>query len=90
VVFSVTVTTGDGEAVPNGETVTVHAGSVTCTVTLHAGTGTCTIVNSALLVGGPYAVTVSYSGDGDLASSSGKPRQPCDPWVRFVAPPRRS
>jgi hypothetical protein len=71
VVFSVTVTTGDGEAVPNGETVTVHAGSVTCTVTLHAGTGTCTIVNSALLVGGPYAVTVSYSGDSDLASSSG-------------------
>ena len=71
VVFTVTVSTGNGETVPNGETAKVHVGSVTCTVTLHGGIGTCTITNSALSIGGPYAVSASYSGDGNLTDSSG-------------------
>jgi uncharacterized repeat protein (TIGR01451 family) len=68
-VFTVTVKTHDGEAVPNGETVTVHVGSVTCTVTLTNGTGTCTIAKTAL-GDGSYSVSATYSGDANLSGSS--------------------
>jgi hypothetical protein len=69
-VFSVTVTTHYGEAVPNGEKVTVHVGPVTCTVVLKGGKGTCTIANTALPVGS-YAASATYGGDATLRGSSG-------------------
>ncbi len=68
-VFSVTVTTHDGEAVPRGETVTVTVGSASCTVTLNAGKGTCEITKSALKAGS-YSVTATYGGDVNLNGSS--------------------
>ena len=69
-VFTVTVTTHNGEAVPNGNQVTVKVGSATCTVTLNAGTGTCTIAKSALPAG-TYSVSATYAGDANLGGSSG-------------------
>jgi hypothetical protein len=69
-VFSVTVTTHYGEAVPNGETVTVTVGSVKCNVVLTNGKGTCLIANTALAVGS-YSVSATYGGDANLSSSSG-------------------
>jgi hypothetical protein len=69
-VFTVNVTTGNGEAVPGGETATVHVGSVTCTVALKGGKGTCTIANTALPVGS-YLVLATYGGDANLSGSSG-------------------
>jgi uncharacterized GH25 family protein len=69
-VFSVTVRTHHGEAVPTGETVTVHVGSVTCTVILKRGKGICTIANTALPVG-TYFVSATYGGDANLSGSSG-------------------
>ena len=49
-VFSVTVTTKHGEAVPNGETVTVDVGYATCIAPLSAGKGSCEIARTALPV----------------------------------------
>jgi uncharacterized ParB-like nuclease family protein len=69
-VFSVTVTTHYGEAVPNGKRLTVHVGHVTCTVVLKGGKGACTIANTALPVGS-YLVSATYGGDADLSGSSG-------------------
>ena len=69
-VFSVTVASHYGEAVPNGEKVTVHVGNVTCTAVLKGGNGTCTIANNALPVGS-YPVLATYGGDANLRSSSG-------------------
>jgi hypothetical protein len=69
-VFSVAITTHDGETVPNAETVTVYVGSAKCTVSLSGGKGTCTIANTALAVG-TYSVSANYGGDGNLNSSSG-------------------
>ncbi len=69
-VFSVAVTTHHGEAVPDGEKVTVHVGNVTCTAVLNGGDGTCTIANNALAVGS-YPVQATYGGDANLSSSSG-------------------
>jgi hypothetical protein len=69
-VFSVSVKTGNGETVPNGEIVTVKVGSTSCMVTLSAGAGTCFIANSALGVG-TYSVSATYSGDTNLSNSSG-------------------
>ena len=68
-VFSVTVTTHYGEAVPSAEKVTVKVGTATCTATLSTGKGTCTIAKSALGVG-TYAVSASYGGDTNLSASS--------------------
>jgi hypothetical protein len=67
--FSATVRTGGGEAVPNGETVTIHVGSAWCNAVLHNGTGTCSIANSALPPG-QYLVTASYGGDATLSGAS--------------------
>ncbi len=69
-VFTVTVTSGHAEAIPNGETLKVTVGSATCTVTLSGGTGTCKLSNTALQVGS-YAVSAAYAGDTNLGSSSG-------------------
>ncbi len=69
-VFSVAVTARYGEAVPNGEKVTVHVGDATCTAVLKGGNGTCTIANNALPVGS-YPVQATYGGDANLSSSSG-------------------
>ena len=71
VTFTAHVSSTHGETVPNGEviTVSVNSGATTCTVTLPATT--CTIGNSALPGGGPYPVTASYPGDGNLLSSTG-------------------
>jgi ketopantoate hydroxymethyltransferase len=69
-VFSVTVTTHYGEAVPNGEKVTVHVDDVTCTAVLKGGNGTCTIADNALPEGS-YLVQATYGGDANLSSSSG-------------------
>jgi len=69
-VFTVSVKTHYGEAVPNSEKVTVAVGSTTCTVLLNAGGGTCTIAKSALSTG-TYTVTASYGGDANLTGSTG-------------------
>jgi hypothetical protein len=69
-IFSVNVKTGNGEAVPNAETVSVKVGSTSCLVTLSAGQGTCSIANSALGVGS-YSVSATYVGDVNLSGSSG-------------------
>jgi len=68
-VFTVGVATHYGEAVPNGEKVTVTVGSTSCVATLTAGNGTCTITNSALKPGS-YAVSNVYSGDANHTGSS--------------------
>jgi hypothetical protein len=68
-VFTVTATTGNGEAVPNNTTVVVHVGSTSCVVTLSDDTGTCSIADSALPVGS-YTVTASFGGTSELAASS--------------------
>ncbi len=68
-IFSVSVTTHYGEAVPSAEKVSVKVGTATCTVTLSAGKGTCTISKSALGAG-TYAVSASYGGDTNLGASS--------------------
>jgi hypothetical protein len=68
--FSVKVTTHNGEAVPTGEKVTVVAGLTSCVATLTAGSGTCWIANTALPAGA-YPVGASYPGDGNLVGSIG-------------------
>jgi hypothetical protein len=67
--FSVSLTTGNGEIVPNGESVIVKVGSTSCVVTLSAGKGTCFLANSALGTGS-YSVSASYADDTNLSSSS--------------------
>ena len=67
--LNVAVATRYGEAVPNGESVVVHIGSVTCTAGLKAGKGYCSLANTALPAGS-YTAWAGYGGDEDLASSS--------------------
>ena len=69
-VFSVAVTTHYGETAPDGETVTVTVGSVTCKVVLKSGKETCTITSTALAVGS-YPVSATYVGDANLSGSNG-------------------
>ena len=66
--FVVTVQTANNAAVTNG-LVTVSVGEAGCTVTLPANS--CSIGNTALWAGGPYAVSATFVGDADLASSTG-------------------
>ncbi len=68
--FSVSVTSHEGESVPDGETVTVHVGSTSCTAELKGNKTSCTIGDTALSAGS-YPVSVSYGGDANLDSSSG-------------------
>ena len=69
-VFTASIATRYGEAVPNGEKVTVHIGSAKCTAVLKRGRHTCKIANSALPVGS-YSVSVTYGGDANLIGSRG-------------------
>jgi hypothetical protein len=50
--------------------VKVTVGTASCTATLSGGGGTCKIANNALAAGS-YAVSATYGGDANLASSSG-------------------
>ena len=75
--FRVTVVTGNLEALPTTDHVTVNigGGAASCVVVVApagtGGTGTCTISNSALAASGtPYAVTATYGGDTDLTGST--------------------
>ena len=61
-VFSVTVKTHYREQVPNGERVTVRAGTASCVVMLSGGKGGCSIGNAALAIGS-YKVSARYGGD---------------------------
>ncbi len=63
------VQTGNGELVPNGEAVTVRVGAASCVVALVHGKGSCSIANSALAAGS-YVVTANYTGDSNLFGSS--------------------
>jgi hypothetical protein len=67
--FTASVTTTNGEAVPSGDTITVNAGTASCTVTLPATT--CSIGDTDLGSGGPYAVSATYNGDANLSTSTG-------------------
>jgi hypothetical protein len=67
-VFSVTVTTGNGEAVPNGEVATVSVRSETCRALLTQGRGSCELPNWSLS-SGVYSAIVAYPGDSNLLSS---------------------
>jgi len=68
--FSVSVTSHYGEAVPDGESVVVHVGSTSCTAALKGGKATCAIAETALSAGS-YPVSASYGGDANLDASSG-------------------
>lgn|GEM_PF-1111778 len=69
-VFSVTVTTRNGEAVPDGETATVSVKSDACQVTLTQGKGTCELRSGSLAVG-TYTAVATYQGDTNLLASRG-------------------
>jgi hypothetical protein len=73
-VFGVAVVTGNGEALPVAEPVTVTVGSTSCVASMSpsllGAIGSCSIAASALPVGS-YKVAASYAGDTDLKSSSG-------------------
>ncbi len=72
-VLTVSVVTGNGEPLPQAESVTIHVGSASCVAAIDpiagGASGTCTLGNIALGGGGPYAISVSYAGDTDLAGS---------------------
>jgi|GEM_PF-7061030 len=75
--FRVTVVTGNLEALPTTDNVTVNVGgaAASCVVPVvpagTGGTGTCTISNSALAASGtPYAVTATYGGDTSLSGTT--------------------
>jgi hypothetical protein len=72
VIFTPHVTTGHGEAVPNGSviTVSINSGAATCTVTIGTNT-TCTIASTALMVGGPLQVSASFASTANLMASTG-------------------
>ncbi|HEY5121648.1 MAG TPA: Ig-like domain repeat protein [Acidimicrobiales bacterium] len=71
VIFSATVTSGNGEAIPTGEGVTIHVGTATCAGTTNAlGVASCSISASALLGGTGYAVSATYAGDTNINSST--------------------
>ncbi len=67
-VLTASVTTHNGETVPNGERVTVIMGSAKCTLVLNRGRQTCKIANTALPVGS-YSVSAVYGGDANLTGS---------------------
>jgi hypothetical protein len=71
VVFSATVKSANGEAIPVGESVTIHVGSATCAGTTNAlGVATCSIGASALVGGTGYVVSATYVGDTNISSST--------------------
>jgi hypothetical protein len=74
-VFSVTLTTGNGEAVPNGEVMTVSVRSETCRALLTQGRGSCELPNWSL-PSGVYSAVVAYPGDKNLLSSKASTSTP--------------
>ena len=90
--FSATVATGNGEAVPDGESVTVNVGSAQCTATLASGSGSCSIADNALPASASaYTVTAAYSGDTNLkasgaAATTGLTVNPATPSISWANP----
>jgi hypothetical protein len=61
--FSSTVTSG--QAIPDGDTVTVTQGATTvCTITLTSLAGSCSPTSGTVLGGGTSTVTATFNGDG--------------------------
>jgi len=79
-VFTVTITTGNGEPLPASEDVTVSVGGATCTAVVtpsgSGGTGKCSLTNGSALAANSraYTVTASYGGDTDLTGSTATAR----------------
>ena len=70
VLFTATVTSNYGEAIPAGEGVTIHVGSASCNATTNgSGSASCSIGNSALS-SGTYSVSATYAGDSNINGSS--------------------
>jgi uncharacterized repeat protein (TIGR02543 family) len=70
VLFTATVTSNYGEAVPAGEGVTIHVGSASCPATTNgSGSASCSIANSALAAG-TFAVSAAYAGDSNVNAST--------------------
>ncbi len=70
VLFTATVTSYYGEAIPAGESVTIHVGSASCNATTNgSGLASCSLANSALPFGN-YAVSATYAGDSNINGSS--------------------
>jgi hypothetical protein len=70
--FTVTVSTGNGEELPATENVTVDVGSTDCVAPVapvtSGGSGSCAIGNS-VLGAGAYTASATYPGDNELGSS---------------------
>lgn len=71
VTFTVTVAPHYGEAGPSGENVTIDVGSTSCVASLTNGTGSCKLAAPVLPVGGPYAMSATYTGDRNFLTSTG-------------------
>jgi hypothetical protein len=74
--FTVTVVTAGHQVLPSTDSAIVSVGGTTCTATITpsgtGGSGTCTIASTAVVYGASaYTVTAAYSGDTDIAASSG-------------------
>ena len=64
--FTAKVTSNNGEAIPSGESVTIHVGSTSCIATTNgSGSASCSIGNSAL-GNGTYSVSATYAGDSNI------------------------
>jgi pro-kumamolisin-like protein len=72
--FTVTVTTGNGEELPETDDVNVVAGTTTvCQVAVApasgGGSGTCQPTSGTVIYAGSYTVDADYGGDSDLSGS---------------------
>ena len=84
VTFSATVTTGNGETVPAGESVTIHVGSASCAATTNgSGVASCSIANSALPTGS-YSVSATYAGDANVTGSTSSNSLTFAVWAKPV------
>ena len=64
-VFHASVTAGHGEAIPNGDTVTVTRGATTiCTMTLTSASGSCSPSSGTVLPAGTYTFTATFNSTG--------------------------
>jgi Putative Ig domain len=73
--FTVSVTTGNGEELPETDDVAVDVGATTlCTVAVApasgGGSGTCQPTSATAVFAGSLTVTADYTGDSDLAGSN--------------------
>lgn len=71
-VFSATVSTSNGVAIPPGSTVAVTQGStLLCTIPLTAGTGTCSPTSGTVLPAGSYTVPATFTpGDPNVTTAT--------------------